>query len=40
MRTDTAATIFRHDYVEPSFWVDTVELGIDLEPGATRVAAR
>ena len=40
MRTDTAATIFRHDYVEPSFWVDTVELGIDLETGATRVAAR
>ena len=40
MHTDTAATIFRHDYVEPSFWVETVELGIDLKPGATRVAAR
>ncbi len=41
MRTDTAsATIYRHQYLAPAFWVDTVELGFDLDPVATRVAAR
>ncbi len=40
MRTDTAATIHRQDYAPPSFWVDTIDMGFDLDPTATRVAAR
>ncbi len=40
MRTDTAAAIYRHDYAQPSYWVETVDLGFDLYPSATRVAAR
>jgi len=40
MRTDTPQAIYRKNYTVPSFLVDTVELGFDLEPAATRVAAR
>ena len=34
------ATTFRKDYTPPSFWVDTVEMGFDLDPDSTRVATR
>lgn len=40
MRTDTAATIHRLDYAQPGYWVDSIDLGFDLDPSATRVAAR
>ena len=40
MRTETPQTIYRKDYNPPSFWVDTVEMGFDLDPEATRVATR
>ena len=40
MRTDTPPTIYRKDYTPPSFLVDTVEMGFDLDPDATRVATR
>ncbi len=40
MRTDTAATIHRSEYSPPTYWVDTIDIGFDLDPEATRVAAR
>ena len=40
MRTDTAQTIYRKDYTPPSYLVDTVELGFDLDPDRTVVANR
>ena len=40
MRTDTPPTIYRKDYTSPSFLVDTVEMGFDLDPETTRVATR
>ncbi|WP_026075654.1 aminopeptidase N [Noviherbaspirillum massiliense] len=40
MRTDTPQTIYRKDYTPPSFWVNTVEMGFDLDPQATHVATR
>ncbi|HYD95250.1 MAG TPA: aminopeptidase N [Noviherbaspirillum sp.] len=40
MRTDTHHTIYRKDYTPPNFWVDTVEMGFDLDPQATHVATR
>lgn len=40
MRTDTPQTIYRKDYTPPTFWVDTVEMGFDLDPAITRVATR
>jgi aminopeptidase N len=40
MRTDTAAAIYRNQYAQPGYWVETVDLGFDLDPAATRVAAR
>ncbi|HEY5801639.1 MAG TPA: aminopeptidase N [Burkholderiaceae bacterium] len=40
MRTDIPQSISRHDYTPPSYVVDTVELGFDLDPAATTVAAR
>lgn len=40
MRTDTALTIYRKDYTAPSYLVDTVELGFDLDPARTIVANR
>ncbi|RFB65708.1 MULTISPECIES: aminopeptidase N [unclassified Herbaspirillum] len=40
MRTDTPPTIYRKDYAAPTYFVDTVEMGFDLEPELTRVATR
>ena len=40
MRTDTPQTIYRKDYTPPSYLVETVELGFDLDPAATVVATR
>lgn len=47
MRTDTTSklaavptAIFRKDYIAPGFWVDTVEMGFDLDPAQTHVATR
>ncbi len=40
MRTDTPQAIYRKNYTPPSFLVDTVEIGFDLDPVATRVATR
>jgi len=40
MRTETATAIYRHEYTPPTYLVDTVELGFDLDPAATRVATR
>ncbi len=40
MRPDTAVTVRRHDYAPPAFRVDSIDLGFDLDPKATRVAAR
>jgi hypothetical protein len=33
-------TIHRKDYTPPAYWVNTVEMGFDLDPAATRVATR
>jgi aminopeptidase N len=40
MRTDTPQEIFRTDYTPPNFLVETVDMGFDLDPVATRVASR
>jgi aminopeptidase N len=40
MRTDTSQTIYRNDYTPPSYLVETVELGFDLDPARTIVANR
>ena len=40
MRTDNSLTIYRERYTPPSFQVDTVEMGFDLDPVDTRVATR
>jgi aminopeptidase N len=40
MRTDTPQTIYRKDYTAPTYLVDTVELGFDLDPARTIVANR
>ena len=40
MRTDTPQTIYRKDYSPPSYLVDTVELGFDLDPQRTIVTSR
>jgi len=40
MPNNTPATISRHDYTAPAYWVNTVEMGFDLDPSATRVATR
>jgi aminopeptidase N len=40
MRTDTPQAIYRQDYTPPSYLVDTVELGFDLDPARTIVANR
>ncbi len=40
MSNNTPATISRHDYTPPSYRVNTVEMGFDLDPSATRVATR
>ena len=33
-------TIHRKDYTAPAYLVNTVEMGFDLDPAATRVATR
>ena len=33
-------TIHRKDYTAPAYWVNTVEMGFDLDPAATRVFTR
>ena len=40
MRTDTAVITHRLDHVPPGYLVDTIDMGFDLDPKATRVAAR
>jgi aminopeptidase N len=40
MSNNKPATISRHDYTAPAYWVNTVEMGFDLDPSATRVATR
>ena len=39
MPTDTPQTIHLKDYTAPAYWVDTVELDIDIQAGATVVTA-
>ncbi len=40
MKTETQKTIYRKDYRPPVFQVEHIEMGIDLDPAATVVAAR
>jgi len=40
MTKKTHVTIHRKDYTAPVYWVNTVEMGFDLDPAATRVATR
>ncbi len=40
MKTETQKTICRKDYRPPVFQVERIEMGIDLDPSATVVAAR
>ncbi len=40
MRTDTAAIVLRDNYNQPAYWVQSLDMGFDLDPKATRVAAR
>jgi aminopeptidase N len=38
--TPTSPITYRADYTAPNYWVDTVEMGFDLHPSATRIATR
>ncbi|HMT84141.1 MAG TPA: aminopeptidase N [Ottowia sp.] len=40
MREGQAAVTRRQDYAPPAFWIDSVELAIDLDPAKTRVLSR
>ena len=40
MRIDITPAIFRKNYTAPGYWVETVEIGFDLDPVATTVATR
>jgi len=40
MSNNTPTAISRHDYTAPAYRVNTVEMGFDLDPAATRVATR
>jgi aminopeptidase N len=40
MTKNPHVTIHRKDYTAPAYWVNTVEMGFDLDPAATRVATR
>ena len=40
MRTDNPPTIFREQYTPPAYFVDTVDMGFDLDPVETRVITR
>ena len=37
MLEGTSAVIRREDHTAPAFWIDTVDLSIDLDPSKTRV---
>ena len=39
MKTDTPQTIHLRDYAPPAYFVDTVDLDIDILAGATTVTA-
>ena len=39
MRTDTATIVLRENYTQPAFWVERIDMGFDLDPTATHVAA-
>lgn len=36
----TPSAILRQDYTAPSYWINTVEMGFDLDPSATRLTTR
>ena len=38
--TTSAPTTYRKDYAPPAFWIDTVDLTLDLDPAKTRVLNR
>ncbi len=38
--TKQSPITYRADYTAPHYWVDTVEMGFDLHPTATRIATR
>ncbi|EGF30817.1 Membrane alanine aminopeptidase N [Oxalobacteraceae bacterium IMCC9480] len=40
MRTENPPTIFREQYTPPAYFVDTVDMGFDLDPVETRVTTR
>ncbi|TWO72945.1 aminopeptidase N [Caenimonas sedimenti] len=40
MREGQSKVILRADYQPPAYWIDTVELAFDLDPGKTRVLNR
>ncbi len=40
MTQQPPVTIHRKDYTAPAYWVNTVEMGFDLDPVATRVSTR
>ena len=40
MTKNPPVTIHRKDYTAPAYWVNTVEMGFDLDPVATRVSTR
>lgn len=40
MRTDTPLMIYRKDYTAPNYFVETVDMGFDLDPQETHVAVR
>ena len=39
MKTDTPQTIYLKDYTAPAYWIDTVDLDINIEAGHTTVTA-
>jgi aminopeptidase N len=40
MRTENPPTIFREQYTPPAYFVDTIDMGFDLDPVETRVITR
>lgn len=40
MRKETPQMVYRKDYAAPTYFVDTVDMGFDLDPTLTRVATR
>ena len=40
MQTDTPHPIHLKDYTPPAWWIDTVDLAVDITPEATHVTAR